>query len=260
MANTKKILEIGEVDQLGQFMDIVRSWQAKVLKGELWFRGQRNAEWDVEPGLCRAPYAADPFKFEVEFRALHACCGPGLCSDYPSSLIDKTVLMQHHGCPTRLLDWTEASLVAMYFAVCKRGVGDDGHDGAVYMLSPFALSSMHEPAFTRGGIVTSEMLRRPEHEQKVFPKELPGFSFSVPVPFFPAHTHSRIVAQKGRFTIHTFEPGAFNRVAQAKPENCIVKLRIRSAAKEVLFKQVTAAGITETTISQTLTDFRANFA
>ena len=45
--------------------------------------------------------------------------------------------MQHHGAPTRILDWTESPLVALYFCLVRF---DYEKDGAVWVLNPWILN------------------------------------------------------------------------------------------------------------------------
>jgi hypothetical protein len=47
---------------------------------------------------------------------------------------DSYFLMQHHGAPTRLLDWSDGALIALHFAL--RNKKDDASDGIVYVLEP----------------------------------------------------------------------------------------------------------------------------
>jgi len=96
------------------------------------YRGQREAEWPLATAFqrcCEDNRIRHRLKFEDglirEFqRAYHL---------YASSPPDKDAylewlaLMQHHGAPTRLLDFTYSIEVATYFAVecaCEPGTGD----------------------------------------------------------------------------------------------------------------------------------------
>jgi len=83
-------------------------------------------------------------------------------------------IAQHHGMPTRLLDWTTNPLVAAYFACAKQ----PNEDGAIYLLSQF-----------------NEL---PTIDTK---KETP-FNIKKVSLFEPVHISKRLASQNGVFTVH----------------------------------------------------------
>lgn len=93
------------------------------LRGDQWiFRGQRDAQWKLQTKLERvfsrmppSTYAQSELHLLLQFqRRLHH-----YVSDLPDEddKLEWLALMQHHGAPTRLLDWTRSPYVALYFAV-----------------------------------------------------------------------------------------------------------------------------------------------
>lgn len=92
------------------------------LPGGGWaFRGQRDSEWRLETSLERAlkraqtpPSTAEEYTIrEFKRRAHH------YTSEVPAhdDTLEWLALMQHHGAPTRLLDFTRSPYVALYFAL-----------------------------------------------------------------------------------------------------------------------------------------------
>ena len=98
-----------------------------------WYRGQANVGWQLLPTLAREP---SRLQRESDLIARFKQNASQLLPSLPHNDWEWLTIMQHYRVPTRLLDWTESPLVALYFVV----VPHIASDGALWVLEPARLN------------------------------------------------------------------------------------------------------------------------
>jgi hypothetical protein len=170
------------------------------------FRGQENESWSLVPSLERATKRRSvtvdfhptmrsrerQLLIDFKRRAHHYVANPPA----EDELLDWFAMMQHHGTPTRLLDWTLSPYVALYFGLEK--VDTDG-------CCIWALESDWLLRRARKVLRSQEVpLRLHSSDLQLRNKLLNEIIFddtnpNVTVPFSPTRMNERVAAQQGVF-------------------------------------------------------------
>jgi hypothetical protein len=106
-----------------------------------WFRGHPEPYGNLTPSVYRTPPTPERGGYREYWLAERFRLRAGSVHDKVPTWDDRLrwlLLMQHYGLPTRLLDWTESVLVALYFAV--QGSADKA--GEVWCIRPDKLNNL----------------------------------------------------------------------------------------------------------------------
>jgi hypothetical protein len=200
----------------------------------IWFRGQPDISYDLEPGVFRKQTDKDGniTKFDEHNAIMH------LSSIQPSlrelNLFDFLAVAQHQTLPTRLLDWSKNILIGLYFACSEH----EDKDGELFALNP---SKLNFYSYGRYGVLDSGHIEVLKRAQLAFSRDYKGFLvkrtpfgnlnmrdfeptklekrkkssyfkketglyvgklLSAPVATHPVLRDHRLVVQQGMFTIH----------------------------------------------------------
>jgi hypothetical protein len=144
-------------------------------------------------------------------------------------------IAQHYGLPTRLLDWTESAITALYFACLA-----PDSDGIVFVLNPVELNrlSYHTRPRILDPHVDSELILR---YLRSGPRE--AKRGNLPLAVNPVWNSERLMAQKGVFTLH----GSRFSLDHGKIPSLAAVL-ILSGAKEQLRNELQRVGVDEMTL------------
>jgi hypothetical protein len=131
------------IKSVSEYLEIVEQFTKEWFTAETswgpWFRGQSDATWALRPSIYRYSPVRRPIRaVEDEIRQEFMVRAPSLGLERPQNSWEWYFLMQHCGAPTRLLDWTESALIALFFAVKDRKTKNDT-DAAVWILEPWKL-------------------------------------------------------------------------------------------------------------------------
>jgi len=182
----------------------------RVSTNVVWFRGQAKKNWELVPSLARNRKHLKAENALIKRFKQNAI--PHLDADLREEW-EWMFLMQHHRASTRLLDWSESPLAALYFAVTDQQIRSDG---AVWCLDPVALNKEARikfefeteiPAFGHDNALESYL-----------PSRLPGDGSSelYPIAIVGPRNTSRMAAQLGTFTVNHLEHKPIEAIGDAK--------------------------------------------
>ncbi|MNC15430.1 MULTISPECIES: FRG domain-containing protein [unclassified Pseudomonas] len=193
----------------------------------LLFRGHRDANWKLIPGIGRANVSRS--KERSIYFDYQTMAGPLIAEDItPWSL---AISMQHHGIPTRLLDWTDSFAVALYFALREEGK----EVPCVWMLNPYHLNRelSNDP-------ILYTMKDMEGDYQTIFIDNTETLSGAV-VAAAPGRHHPRAFSQKSHFTIHMDTKTSLEELAPIAIRKFLIPKRAIAGARKFLL----LAGINE---------------
>ena len=218
--------------------DVCSLWGTLDSTTHPWFRGQQMAKWPLVPGLYRG--RIDPVREREILRDFKLKAVPFL-NQHPGNDLEWLFVMQHYGMPTRLLDWTESYLYALYFAVSSY---EKRSDACVWILDPW---SLNKTSLGIESVPTAEEESLGGYWPTKGGKALEASSAAA---IRPTYSTARITAQKGVFTIHGSSTEGLEQQAihSTKKSEGLFRVLIRGTAKKSMLRELHRSGVTASSV------------
>ena len=256
-----------------EFKKDLGEWGTKIRP---WFRGESGDK--IDPPLCPkiVRFAKDgPSKENHLLQTFRRKAG-GLSNTPTTERTDLWLfLAQHYGVPTRLFDWTEGALIALYFAINKRN-----HNPRVYMLNPHMLNyvatgtrsdglnhpltwpsvksvvmQIEKEELKNGVCLTKTTARekRVEGYENIaiaWEEQNPERGYDLPVAIPATYQDSRMIAQRSCFTVHGKKIESLSGLLGDDDEQCLGTYEITDDEEEItaMLKELAIFGVSSATI------------
>ncbi|MFZ6757841.1 FRG domain-containing protein [Undibacterium sp. Ji50W] len=197
----------------------------------LFFRGHCDTNWKLMPTLGRFSNPNISQLEEVTYFDFQTRAG-SLLSEHNSSW-NNAFAMQHHGLPTRLLDWSENFSTALYFALKNAS-----QECCIWILNPFELNRVQKN--------NAELFRPTDLEgtyDEYFISKEKHMNEKV-LAISPLRHHPRVFNQRAGFTIHN----ELNAPLEDIFPKVVKKIVIPRSAQEGASQFLKLAGVSEFTL------------
>lgn len=220
---------------LREILALAKRWDIE----DLWFRGHPDVDFLLTPKIYRRSY--DEYELKVDFQRR----APQYINESrPSDDWERYFLMQHFGVPTRLLDWTDAALLALYFAVREdTSQQNESKDSAVWVIDPYWVN---RHSLGRDSIVLPEF---PE-VQPWLPKGEGTVRRKYPIAIDPPHLARRMEVQHSHFLLFGRDKKGLESLAQQDGNRAkLARLVIAGGRRrDRIRSELSACGIKETSV------------
>ena len=260
MSDLRKIKSVSSF--LKRIRQLRKKWEVRSGK-ELWFRGEsREYDTPLRPELYRPAHGSRRIRstsrlLKVErhlYEAFQRLAVQFVPDESRGDDWEWTAyfLMQHHGAPTRLLDWSDGALMALHFAV--RNDQDDDVDAIVYVLEPDSLvSELTDHHYPKARQIWRKYVEAhpslelsPDSDEDCY---IPNRVKLPPSPMVLTYDHltRRIAAQRSQFIVFGADHGWLSdRVSN--DARWIDRIRIDAHHRVLIRQELRDSGVTESVI------------
>ena len=216
-------------DLIGAVNTVRREWHS-----EFWWRGQSSAEYGLVPGVYRDDRGTRGeqnlcLRFRQYAQTRHDNCPQQ--DEFCSWLF----LAQHYGLPTRLLDWSESALVALFFAANTNPI----LDASLFVLQPREMNQV-----TNGDQTLIPVTSSPATElfRGAFDDH---FNREETVAVLSYENDSRMLMQQAAFTLHG-TPQDLREIGEQ--EQLIRTFTVPSVSKASIIEELASLGVRRRTL------------
>lgn len=201
------------VKSIDEFYEVLKN--KTEVEDNLIYRGVRNENFKLIPSIGRLKRKGSQLNTEDEIRILNIFKHRAypFIKDYKDDELEILSIGQHHGLPTRLLDWTKNPLIAAYFSVEEEFTEYDKETteySCIYIYKAKKLVRLN--------------------------KTFDPFKIDTVERYVPKHWDERIISQGGLFTVHN------NPYESWEPEG-LSKILIHQSVREAIKKTLNRFGV-----------------